>query len=353
MATPILEIPEVSTSILSFALLNIVLRHYEQAASNRIINSLSVPPSPAADGDAYFVLSGATGLWSGQSGKIAFSISGAWYFMNAIPQIPYYKSSTNSLVTLNPTTATEGVFSTGGGGGTTSSGATYYDVAASASGAVSIPWNSYTNHAIVSVDCSATTADFIGLNLNLASLTGTTGGKKLEITFYNTSPNTMYVYNAGSFGSYNLPGNDAIYRSNNLFFITYEVNFTTSTIVIHDTSQPTTAYDGFNYSTPTPNTAIIEGRNKNGYYTYDGASLSAGGATLTLTWDDTYIQNVYVDVNWKIVIFNLPPTVTNVVVAAPSGASSSLQGLLTKTPVNGSVTYEWVFSTFYGGFVVS
>lgn len=349
MATPILEIPEVSTSILSFALLNIVLRHYEQAASNRIINSLTTPPTTPPDGDAYFVLSGATGLWSGQAGKIAFSISGAWYFMNAIPQIPYFKSSTNTLVTLNPTTATEGTFSSGGG----SAGASYYTVTATSSGAVNIPFNTYPAHSVVFVDCSAVTQDYIGLDINLDLLTGSTGGKKIEIIFRGAPSNVMYVYNAGLFGSYSLPTNDIIYRNNNLFFITYEVNFTTSTVLVHDTSMPTDVYATGNYSNPVSNTAVIEGQDKRGVYTYNGGLISGGGATLTLTWDDTYIQNVFENLHWRIVIYSLPVAVTSVVVAAPSGANSGLNGVLSKTPINRTVSYDWVFSVANGGWIVS
>ncbi|HWA91802.1 MAG TPA: DUF2793 domain-containing protein [Rhizomicrobium sp.] len=41
---------------------------------------LSAPPVSFADGDAYLVKATATGDWTGQSGKIAFGVDGAWRF---------------------------------------------------------------------------------------------------------------------------------------------------------------------------------------------------------------------------------------------------------------------------------
>jgi hypothetical protein len=250
-------------------------------------------------------------------------------------------------VTLDPVAAVEGVFSSGG-----SAGASYYNLTVSSGGGVSIPWDTYPDHAVVHLNCSAVSTDFVGFNLNLASLTGT-NGKKIEIILYNAAPNVMYVYRAGGNGIYNVLTNDVVYRSNNLFFITYEVNFTTSNILVRDTSQPEDTYESSNYSIPLVDEVVIEGLNKKGVYTYDGALLSSGAATLTLSWDDVYIQNVFENLSWKIIIYNLPVTVTSVVVAVPSGSSTPLQGILTKTPIDETVSYEWIFSTNTGGWIVT
>lgn len=82
MTTPILQIPEASTSILSFSLLNIILRHYEQSSLKSVLGLEATPPVSPNDGDAYIVAdSGTTGVFAGQENNIAFSIQGAWYFL--------------------------------------------------------------------------------------------------------------------------------------------------------------------------------------------------------------------------------------------------------------------------------
>lgn len=82
MTTPILQIPEASTSILSFSLLNIILRHYEQSSLKNVLGIVASPPVSPGDGDAYIVAaSGTTGVFVGQENNLAFSIQGAWYFL--------------------------------------------------------------------------------------------------------------------------------------------------------------------------------------------------------------------------------------------------------------------------------
>ncbi|HVV66255.1 MAG TPA: DUF2793 domain-containing protein [Rhizomicrobium sp.] len=41
---------------------------------------LSAPPASPADGDAYLIAAAATGDWTGQDGKVAFALDGAWRF---------------------------------------------------------------------------------------------------------------------------------------------------------------------------------------------------------------------------------------------------------------------------------
>lgn len=45
---------------------------------------LAVPPE-AQDGDRYIVAVGASGAWSGQTGKVAVSRSGGWFFISPLP----------------------------------------------------------------------------------------------------------------------------------------------------------------------------------------------------------------------------------------------------------------------------
>lgn len=99
--TPIHSIPEASTSVLTFTQLNIILRFYEQLSNPRI---LSVIPSPVAspnDGDAYIVAeTGTTGIFNGRSGDIAFSIGGAYYFIevpDTLTGFTVYNSTTGYL----------------------------------------------------------------------------------------------------------------------------------------------------------------------------------------------------------------------------------------------------------------
>jgi hypothetical protein len=163
----------------------------------------------------------------------------------------------------------------------------------------------------------------------------------------------LYTYRSGSNGIFNVSGSELCYRTNNLFFATYEVNFTTSRVAIHNTSLPADGYSNFNYSSLNPDEVIVLGRHKRGIYTYDGSALSTGAATLTLSWDDTFVQNVYETLIWKIVIYNLPATVTSVVVTDLSGNGNPLEGILTKTPVNGTVAYDWIWTFAIGGWIMS
>lgn len=41
---------------------------------------LGTPPTSPADGDAYIIPTGATGVWSGRTGQIAQRIGGAWKY---------------------------------------------------------------------------------------------------------------------------------------------------------------------------------------------------------------------------------------------------------------------------------
>jgi hypothetical protein len=77
--TPLNNIPLVQTNILSFALLNIILVHYEAIANRYILGVTATPPSSPNDGDAYLVASSPTGLWAGQAFKLAFSLGSVWY----------------------------------------------------------------------------------------------------------------------------------------------------------------------------------------------------------------------------------------------------------------------------------
>lgn len=60
---------------------NEALLQLDALSSARLLDrDLAAPPASPADGDAYLVAAGASGDWTGQSGRIAFAVDGAWRF---------------------------------------------------------------------------------------------------------------------------------------------------------------------------------------------------------------------------------------------------------------------------------
>jgi hypothetical protein len=96
--TPLNNIPLVQTNILSFALLNIILTHYEAIANRHILDITATPPSSPSDGDAYLIASSPTGLWAGQPFKLTFSLGSVWYFLDLPPNTLLYHADGSSVL---------------------------------------------------------------------------------------------------------------------------------------------------------------------------------------------------------------------------------------------------------------
>ncbi|MGA9796207.1 MAG: DUF2793 domain-containing protein [Rhizomicrobium sp.] len=58
----------------------------------------TAPPSSPSDGDGYLVVSGATGTWLGQDGKVAYCVDGAWRFYAPFAGLTAYVSAENKLI---------------------------------------------------------------------------------------------------------------------------------------------------------------------------------------------------------------------------------------------------------------
>ncbi|MBV8977073.1 MAG: DUF2793 domain-containing protein [Alphaproteobacteria bacterium] len=59
---------------------------------------LSAPPSSPADGDCYLIKATATGAWSGQDGRLAYSLDGAWNFAAPFKGLTVYVSDETKLI---------------------------------------------------------------------------------------------------------------------------------------------------------------------------------------------------------------------------------------------------------------
>jgi hypothetical protein len=60
--------------------------------------SLTAPPATPAQGDRYIVAAAATGVWAGQSGKIAAFYDGAWRFFTPESGWTAFNQATGSLI---------------------------------------------------------------------------------------------------------------------------------------------------------------------------------------------------------------------------------------------------------------
>lgn len=81
MTTPIFNIAELATSIVSFTLANSITRSLEAASTNSVINTLNTPPVSPVDGFIVIVDAVPTGVFIGQENNLAVSIGGAWFFL--------------------------------------------------------------------------------------------------------------------------------------------------------------------------------------------------------------------------------------------------------------------------------
>jgi len=84
MPSPILGITEINQAQASkYLTANEAFRRLEQGAQHfvAIDRDLTVPPGTPADGDAYIVGPGATGLWAGHANEIAYYLNGVWKFI--------------------------------------------------------------------------------------------------------------------------------------------------------------------------------------------------------------------------------------------------------------------------------
>jgi hypothetical protein len=62
---------------------------------------LTAPPASPADGDAYLVKAGATGLWTGQNGKLAAALDGAWRFYPPFTGLSLYVADEQKLIVFD------------------------------------------------------------------------------------------------------------------------------------------------------------------------------------------------------------------------------------------------------------
>lgn len=57
-----------------------LLRLDALSAPSAITDALSIAPTVASDGDAYLIGTGASGVWAGHEGELAFFVNGGWSF---------------------------------------------------------------------------------------------------------------------------------------------------------------------------------------------------------------------------------------------------------------------------------
>ncbi|MBL6938825.1 MAG: DUF2793 domain-containing protein [Alphaproteobacteria bacterium] len=62
---------------------------------------LAAPPASPADGDAYLVNAAAAGVWTGQSGKIAAALDGAWRFYPPFTGLSLYVADEQKLIVFD------------------------------------------------------------------------------------------------------------------------------------------------------------------------------------------------------------------------------------------------------------
>src|ERR1700742_3325397 len=59
---------------------------------------LTAPPASPADGDTYLIKATAPGLWTGQSGKLAYAADGAWRFYAPFTGLSAYVVDESKLI---------------------------------------------------------------------------------------------------------------------------------------------------------------------------------------------------------------------------------------------------------------
>src|ERR1700753_3665001 len=64
---------------------------------------LTTPPASPADGDTYLIKATATGLWTGQSNKIAAALDGAWRFYAPFTGLSLYVVDEQKLIVFDGT----------------------------------------------------------------------------------------------------------------------------------------------------------------------------------------------------------------------------------------------------------
>jgi len=75
----------------AFVLLDMLLQH-------SVISSQSTPPSDPNEGDAYRILSGATGDWSDHDGAIASWIGQKWSFFEPVPGMRVFDQAAGQMI---------------------------------------------------------------------------------------------------------------------------------------------------------------------------------------------------------------------------------------------------------------
>lgn len=83
---------------------------------------LATPPGSPTSGDLYLVATSPTGAWTGQAGKLALYLAGAWYFFDLKKGVPYWVADEGRLIVYDGTTwayldATKDAFRHVSGGG--------------------------------------------------------------------------------------------------------------------------------------------------------------------------------------------------------------------------------------------
>ncbi|MGQ0594113.1 MAG: DUF2793 domain-containing protein [Gammaproteobacteria bacterium] len=85
MTTPILALDEIVSSQAGKEIThNTALRQLEGRLIRAKDNDLTTPPGSPAEGDAYIIPSGATGVWASQTSKVAHFSGGVWTFYTPI-----------------------------------------------------------------------------------------------------------------------------------------------------------------------------------------------------------------------------------------------------------------------------
>jgi len=76
--------------------LNEALAILDSVAQMRVVSAgLTLPPGTPADGEAYVVPGGASGVWAGQDGAVAIFANGGWIFLAARAGWEAWDESTN------------------------------------------------------------------------------------------------------------------------------------------------------------------------------------------------------------------------------------------------------------------
>lgn len=102
MTTPLLGLDELSeTQASKYLTHNTALRQLEGWLIRIKDRDLATPPGSPAEGDTYLVAASGTGAWSGQDGKLAVYISGAWSFLAPFEGLSLWVNDEDTRITYD------------------------------------------------------------------------------------------------------------------------------------------------------------------------------------------------------------------------------------------------------------